>query len=630
MIRAATTTSVPGPSPAAARKLGRGQAPRPGIDEFGGERREVWMQRARDAGVTVPRGAPAHEVARLVDEHNIRSGALLLAGGLSRDPEIRATADRAARGDRAGAIEDRIAIYRRAHARRLASLGVEAAPPKPAKAAAKMTRPKARPAASRRPRTARTGELFDLAQGRPKNTLVATATREVLGDGKPATFEARATGEAGAVFLRVAYADGGGIGVMVRRGDRPQWPFEDVVWQQPKQQPKKAAPPARSRSRARDGLDAMADRDLNDLAVEYMIPPVGLGTADRASLVRRLREAGAVSPQVRQAERSRRPSVGLRVSLLLNKWANGDGPDDPLAEGFTREQLRQTARSRGITLRRGANEATIRQALYDSVVSSARKRRAEAGDLPDVGSLFEVSQPRMQAEIARVFEGDFAGLTTHVEATNRQRYNDLAGRGGEQAIFVRGSIRDAGGRQVGTFSRQIHRNPDGTMTVYHAFLQIDGSTQGNGFSNAFNGHLIRWYRDSGVKAVTVHANIDVGGYTWASFGYNFADEGEAVEMIDHFRDALRQLRGGDYTGRRLRGSGMNTSDQVNALQDLLDRTQRYRFGQPGFPTAYEFSQAGRWEGAGGRSDVWIGKALMLGTSWHGKLDLTTTPSPSGR
>ena len=377
-----------------------------------------------------------------------------------------------------------------------------------------------------------------------------------------------------------------------------------------------------------DGLDAMNDRDLHDLAMEYSIPPVGLGTADRTALIRRLRDAGATAPRS-QVQASRRPSVGLRMSLLLNTWANGDGPDDPLDEsGFTRDQLRAAARSRNITVPRGASEHAIRQAIYDSVRTPARQRRANAGSLAPMGDLFgRMSEATRQARVREVFEGDFGGLTTHVDDVHA--YRDRAFGGGTEGVMsVRGHVRDSSGQQVGTFSRQYHQRVDGTMTAYHAYLQIAGSVQGNGFSNAFNGHLISWYRRSGVQTVSVHANIDVGGYTWANFGYDFDSASEAQQMVDRFQDALRGLERGTYGGRRLRGQGMQEDQQITAVRALLARTRSSRFGQPGYPTAYEFSQAGRWEGASGRSDVWIGKALMLGTSWYGVLDLTT-PSPTG-
>lgn len=423
-------------------------------------------------------------------------------------------------------------------------------------------------------------------------------------------------------------------GIRLRRGESLEEIRDKLLAGHRKGSAGKAAPeaprprqpqPSRPRSR-RDGLDAMDDRDLHDLAVEYGIPPVGLGTADRAALIGRLRTVGATAPGS-GVQASRRPTVGLRVSLLLNTWSNGDGPDDPLETGFTREQLRQAARSRNISLPRGASEHTIRQALYDSVRGPARQRRASVGSLTPMGDLFgpRMNEVERTRRVKEIFEGDFGGLTTVVDSVYRDRYRS----GGTVSISVRGRVLDSNGYQVGSFSRQ-YGEAGGRLTAYHAYLQISGSVQGNGFSNAFNGHLINWYRHSGVESVSVHANIDVGGYTWASFGYDFADESDAVTMADRFRRTLRSLEttGGYSGGRRPRGAGMQTADQVAALRTLLARVDNSRFGQPGYPTAYEFSQAGRWPGAGGRRDVWIGKALMLGTSWHGRLDLTS-PSPTG-
>jgi hypothetical protein len=56
--------------------------------------------------------------------------------------------------------------------------------------------------------------------------------------------------------------------------------------------------------------------------------------------------------------------------------------------------------------------------------------------------------------------------------------------------------------------------------------------------------------------------------------------------------------------------------QITVAEEILTDAQRYPFGSAEYPSAYRVSQAGRWLGAG-RSDVWIGKDAMLGSSWHG-------------
>lgn len=371
--------------------------------------------------------------------------------------------------------------------------------------------------------------------------------------------------------------------------------------------PTTAPAPATSESIGPFGipLSSMATMDLRDLAAEHQMP--GYLDADRPALIAHITAAQA-GERANPAARSQRPTVGLRMSIALNDWANGNGPDDPLA-GFSRPQLRQAAAERGITLRRGATEESIRNSLYDSMRSSVRGRRASLSGQPSAGDLFTTRDPAMREMMAKaVFEGDFGGLSTKVDSVD--------GRG--NYVSVGGSVYDSRGHNVGRFTRQIQKDPTtGDLTVYHAFLQINGTTQGNGFSNAFNGHLINWYRQSGVKQVTVHANIDVGGYTWASFGYDFATRSDARMMEGRFRDALRDLEAGSYHGRRIQGAGMDRDHQIAELKALMQRIDDYSFGQPGYPTARDFSQTGKWQGAGGRSDVWIGKALMLGMSWHG-------------
>jgi hypothetical protein len=132
-----------------------------------------------------------------------------------------------------------------------------------------------------------------------------------------------------------------------------------------------------------------------------------------------------------------------------------------------------------------------------------------------------------------------------------------------------------------------------------------------------------------VDHIKVHANIDVGGYTWASQGFDFESQWDADSVLDRLRekvaeyderiDELRELAdeaeeaGNADQGARYRREIESLEDQVNAAQDILNEADRSAFGADGFPNAYEISQVGR--GAGMTS--WIGKDAMLGSDWQG-------------
>lgn len=131
--------------------------------------------------------------------------------------------------------------------------------------------------------------------------------------------------------------------------------------------------------------------------------------------------------------------------------------------------------------------------------------------------------------MADVIGGEYAGLT--VEVAGVARYDEFGLSGDLHGILVRANIyADAlDGNEVGVVQRAFYRDDDGQLVAVHAFLQLARDQRGKGFASEFNAHLEDWYRSQGITRIEVHANIDIGGYTWASHGYDFADEESADE-----------------------------------------------------------------------------------------------------
>jgi hypothetical protein len=249
-----------------------------------------------------------------------------------------------------------------------------------------------------------------------------------------------------------------------------------------------------------------------------------------------------------------------------------------------------------------------------------------------------------KAQLAAGINGRYAGLD--VEVTHASGY---AGR-----LGYSGTIKDpATGTSVGKFARLVDRDSDGRLYAVHDHLEIKRKYQGSGFQAEFNGNLIDWYRRSGVEYVKVGANIDVGGYAWARAGYDFADDhsaltlytmlhGQLLEIDGQPRRALRWLDDAHttpsyvwdgpvvfeakpaWTQAKLRKTFAGASDaeierQLDIGRRFVESLEGRTFGVD-LPSAYELSQLGRWPGAG-KDDVWIGKEIMLGSSWLGVLRL---------
>jgi hypothetical protein len=269
------------------------------------------------------------------------------------------------------------------------------------------------------------------------------------------------------------------------------------------------------------------------------------------------------------------------------------------------------------TLQRKAGVPVTPAAPRRPAAKPLPKRRPSTAPLPvpedpKVGDLFmsgysekRTVTAQRQAAVEKMFNGEYAGL--NVKVTDVVASNDR--------VQVDAIIVHPDGRHVGLVSRSYYREGD-DLFASHSLLQLNGDIQGQGFANAFNAHLERWYRASGVDRIVLHANIDVGGYAWARSGYDFATAADAEQILGRLQgkvDAYRKVV------KALAADGEDTAlleRQIAAAESILADAARYKFGDPDYPSAYRISQAGRTTGAG-RGDTWIGKETLLRSSWRG-------------
>ncbi|MGH3858236.1 phage minor capsid protein [Actinokineospora sp.] len=237
-------------------------------------------------------------------------------------------------------------------------------------------------------------------------------------------------------------------------------------------------------------------------------------------------------------------------------------------------------------------------------------------DLVPTGRPDETQVAAIQEAIRAWLSRDFGGLTVKPEGIGPSR----------NFVTISGKILTANGDKAGNFTRILMRG-GGDLSVEHSYLYLYPQHQGQGFAKAFNGFLYDWYRASGVKYVKVHANIDVGGYTWATQGFDFEDAGSAEGILERLQDevesvqeAIRSTRGrtkaarpGDQELAAVEASLDRSQAQVDAARHILARADEHRFGTDHYPSAFEISQCGRYEGA----KEWIGRRVMLDSDWYG-------------
>lgn len=175
--------------------------------------------------------------------------------------------------------------------------------------------------------------------------------------------------------------------------------------------------------------------------------------------------------------------------------------------------------------------------------------------------------------------------------------------------YVRVGIRiqNADGVELGG-SRRIWRvEDDGSLTVHHSVLNLDRTVQGGGFGQRFNARAEAAYRAAGVTEIDLEANLDVGGYTWATQGYDFNGAADLATVAKRFRKLAQQ-----------------DPAVASEIQALLKRSTARHFAAGTHPTPFEWAMLGRDRAASQRRPdgreilLWPGKQTMLGSKWKGR------------
>lgn len=89
--------------------------------------------------------------------------------------------------------------------------------------------------------------------------------------------------------------------------------------------------------------------------------------------------------------------------------------------------------------------------------------------------------------------------------------------------------------------RSFRKEGDGPVYVYHDSLLIPKSLQGKGLGKEIFKSLYRQYKRANVQYVALKANLDVGGYAWARYGFS-ANVEDVLQAIQPNKNALRIFR----------------------------------------------------------------------------------------
>ena len=251
---------------------------------------------------------------------------------------------------------------------------------------------------------------------------------------------------------------------------------------------------------------------------------------------------------------------------------------------------------------------------------------------------YDVTIPTATQKLIRqTWNGKFGGLRSKV--TNIEGWTQDFN--GTPTITVNGNVMK-GNTVVGTFTRTINPDGDDPTEIHHDFLSLDPSVQGQGFADEFNQHAMTSYMENGVTHVSVNANIDVGGYTWAKQGFDWGTSPQPWDTVagrlegfsnykpdeDEYPEwdqPTFQIKSRDDVPASVRTEARNAAKAL-LKQGLREQGATTVSSRPdSVPTPQDIAQIGidhPYTGENGRT-TWAGKDILLGSNWYGNLDLST-------
>lgn len=126
-------------------------------------------------------------------------------------------------------------------------------------------------------------------------------------------------------------------------------------------------------------------------------------------------------------------------------------------------------------------------------------------------------------------------------------------------------------------------------TVYHDVLTIPTKLQGKGLSKEILRSLYTQYQNAGIKEIQVVANMDIGGYAWAKYGFR--------AKADRYDDLMAWAR------FQMNDKAISKTDFINFEEWITN------FKGKDIPM-YEIAERK------------YGKNLLMGSAWRGSIDLT--------
>jgi hypothetical protein len=165
-----------------------------------------------------------------------------------------------------------------------------------------------------------------------------------------------------------------------------------------------------------------------------------------------------------------------------------------------------------------------------------------------------------------------------------------------EGFAIGGRIHDEGGKEIGSFDRDIY--PD-DKRAYSAYFKLNSGATGEDIGKKMLAGNVAEYQRLGVEKVNVSANIDVGGYAWAKYGY----VPRGVPEWNSLRQQLQRKLGGASSSSSAPSRDANTveADDWNMLSSDVQDDVRDRWMRDSFDDFYN-SEVDSWRDSGQAKD----------------------------
>ena len=255
----------------------------------------------------------------------------------------------------------------------------------------------------------------------------------------------------------------------------------------------------------------------------------------------------------------------------------------------------RAARERAEAAARAAREEEERRTMMERARGTTRKFLDKLQALPDIHK----PQAPVGANISS-YSGEFDAAGAKLGLTGpamKEVVGRLVADYGSGVIFT-ASVSVSGsnvemyfrGNDGTKITRVFKKGGDGKYFVYHSYFEAGNRGQGAG--KALFRTSLGVYKSLGMTRIDVFANIDVGGYAWAKFGF-MINESEWHSMRNNFK-------------RRVNSMTLSAKAKTRLIKILDDPSPRALFALSDLKD-------------GERN---IGKEFLLGYNWHGTLDLS--------